>query len=149
VKGRRGTIRDLISIQERVNRLFEDVLVDMESTGEGGSVSWSPRVDIYETDDEFVVNAELPGVNEKALDIKVEGNTLVIKGYRPHVHGMSSEESGGRYHMVERTYGAFKRSFLLPEGVDAAGITAMLRDGVLTIVLPKRSKEPAKNIRID
>jgi len=118
MKGKRETIKNLISIQERVNRLFEDVLVDMEATGEGRSVSWSPRVDIYETEDEFVVNAELPGVKEKNLDIKVEGNALVIKGYRPHLHDLSSEESEGKYHMVECTYGAFKRSFLLPESVD-------------------------------
>jgi len=149
VRGKKGTIRDLISIQERVNRLFEDVLVEMESTGEGGSVSWSPRVDIYETDEEFVVNAEIPGVNEKGLDIKVEGNTLVIKGYRPHVHALSPEEGGGKYHMVECSYGAFKRSFLLPEGVDAGAITATLRDGILRVVLPKRSRETARNIRID
>jgi len=147
VKDKRETIRDLISIQERVNRLFEDVLVDMD--GEGRSVSWSPRVDIYETGDDFVVNAELPGVTEKNLDIKVEGNTLVIKGYRPNLHGLSSEGSGGRYHMVECTYGAFKRSFLLPESIDADRITAMLKDGILKIVLPKKSRDIVRNIRID
>ncbi len=149
MKGKRETIKDLISIQERVNRLFEDVLVDMEETGEGRSVSWSPRVDIYETEDEFVVNAELPGVKEKNLDIKVEGNALVIKGYRPHLHDLSSEETRGKYHMVECTYGAFKRSFLLPESVDSGRITAMLKDGILRIVLPKKSRDVAKNIRID
>jgi len=149
MKGKRETIKDLISIQERVNRLFEDVLVDMEATGEGRSVSWSPRVDIYETEDEFVVNAELPGVIEKNLDIKVEGNALVIKGYRPHLHDLSSEESEGKYHMVECTYGAFKRSFLLPESVDAGKITAMLKDGILRIVLPRKSRDIAQNIRID
>ncbi len=149
MKGKRETIKNLISIQERVNRLFEDVLVDMEETGEGRSVSWSPRVDIYETEDEFVVNAELPGVIEKNLDIKVEGNALVIKGYRPHLHDLSSEESEGKYHMVECTYGAFKRSFLLPESVDSGKITAMLKDGILRIVLPKKSRDVAKNIRID
>jgi len=149
MKGKRETIKNLISIQERVNRLFEDVLVDMEETGEGRSFSWSPRVDIYETEDEFVVNAELPGVKEKNLDIKVEGNALVIKGYRPHLHDLSSEESEGKYHMVECTYGAFKRSFLLPESVDSGKITAMLKDGILRIVLPKKSRDVAKNIRID
>ncbi|VAX29017.1 hypothetical protein MNBD_NITROSPIRAE02-1205 [hydrothermal vent metagenome] len=149
MKGKRETIRDLISIQERVNRLFEDVLVDIEATGEGSSVSWSPRVDIYETEDEFIVNAELPGVKEKDLDIKVEGNALVIKGYRPHLHGFSSEEPGGKYHMVECTYGTFKRSFLLPESVDAGKITAMLKDGILRIVLPKKAGDTVQNIRID
>ncbi len=149
MKGKRETIKDLISIQERVNRLFEDVFVDAEATGEGQSVSWSPRVDIYETEDEFVVNAELPGVKEKSLDIKVEGNALVIKGYRPHLHDLSSEERGGKYHMVECTYGAFKRSFLLPESVDAGKITAMLKDGILRIALPKKSRDIAQNIRID
>ncbi|VAX29225.1 hypothetical protein MNBD_NITROSPIRAE03-2066 [hydrothermal vent metagenome] len=149
MKGKRETIKDLISIQERVNKLFEDVLVDMEATGEGRSVSWSPCVDIYETEDDFVVNAELPGVKEKNLDIKVEGNALVIKGYRPHLHDLSSEETDGKYHMVECTYGAFKRSFLLPESVDSGKITAMLKDGILRVILPKKSRDIAKNIRID
>ncbi|GMT47172.1 MAG: hypothetical protein IEMM0007_0738 [bacterium] len=149
MKGKRETIKDLISIQERVNKLFEDVLVDMEATGEGRSVSWSPRVDIYETEDEFVVNAELPGVKEKDMDIKVEGNALVIKGYRPHLHDLSSEETDGKYHMVECTYGTFKRSFLLPESVDAGKITAMLKDGILRIVLPKKAGDTVQNIRID
>ncbi|MEC4684453.1 MAG: Hsp20/alpha crystallin family protein [Nitrospirota bacterium] len=149
MKGKRETIKNLISIQERVNRLFEDVFADTEAAGEGQSVSWSPRVDIYETGDEFVVNAELPGVKEKNLDIKVEGNALVIKGYRPHIHDLSSEETGGKYHMVECTYGAFKRSFLLPESVDAGKITALLKDGILRIVLQKKSRDIAQNIRID
>ncbi|HEC98608.1 MAG TPA: Hsp20/alpha crystallin family protein [Nitrospirae bacterium] len=150
MKGKRETIRNLISIQERVNKLFEDVLVDIEATGPGQAVSWSPRVDIYETEDEFVVNAELPGVIEKNLDIKVEGNALVIKGYRPHLHGLSSEDIEGKHHMVECTSGTFKRSFLLPESVDSGKITAILKDGILKIVLAKKSSDIVKkNIRID
>ena len=120
MKDRWETIKDLISIQERVNKLFEDVLVNREMTEEGKSVSWSPRVDIYETEEDFVVNAELPGVKQEALDIKVEGDTLVIKGYRPF-HGSSSGRSAGKYHRIECTYGAFKRFFTLPESVDEIG----------------------------
>ncbi len=134
-----------MSIHERVNKLFEDVLVDRAATREGESVSWSPRVDIYETPREFVVNAEIPGVKQKDLDIKVEGDTLVIRGYRPHLHALSS----GQYHMMECTYGVFKRSFPLPASVDAGEITATLRDGVLKIVLPKKAEVMPKQIRID
>jgi HSP20 family protein len=137
--------RDLFSIQERVNRLFDDAL----GTGEkGGDVSqagtWSPAVDIYETETEFLVKAEIPEVKQSEIDIRVKGNTLSIEGERrPH----RSMREG--YHRVERVYGRFQRSFLLPGSVDQEKITATLKDGILKIVVPKKEETVKTHIEID
>jgi HSP20 family protein len=142
------TFKDLFSIQERVNKLFEDVM------GEGGvketesSVSWSPRVDIYETEEGYAVNAELPGVCQDDLDIKVEGNSLSIKGYRP-LHNRTFHEEVDKYHRIECCYGYFRRTFVLPRSVDSSRITAALKDGVLTVDLPKMIETAPRKIEIE
>ncbi len=139
------TLKDLLSIQERVNRLFDDVMSESEGTKE--SISWCPKVDVYETDNEFVVNAEVPGVTQDNLNIKIDGNVLVIKGYRP-LYGAFADIPGN-YHRIECSYGGFQRSFLLPEGVDSTGIKASLKDGILQIVLPKKKESVIRQIRIE
>jgi HSP20 family protein len=124
--------KDLLSIQERVNRLFED------ATGSGGQDplaggTWSPVVDICETETEYLVRAEVPEVKRSDIDIRVRGNTLTIEGERKlRRTGMEG------YHRLERVYGRFQRSFLLPGSVDQDSITALLKDGILKIVLPKK-----------
>ena len=136
--------RDLLSIQERVNRLFEDALGGENTSDLTLAGTWSPAVDIYETETEFLVKAELPEVKESEIDIRVKGNTLSIEGERkPH------RPMGEGYHRVERVYGRFQRSFLLPGSVDQERIAATLRDGILKIVLPKREETVKKHIEID
>jgi len=137
--------RDLLSIQERVNRLFEDALGAGENRGDVTLAgTWSPAVDIYETETEFLVKAEIPEVKQAEIDIRVKGNTLSIEGERrPH----RSMREG--YHRVERVYGRFQRSFLLPGSVDQERIAATLRDGILKIVLPKKEETVKKHIEID
>ena len=138
-------LKDLLSIQERVNRLFEDALGAGKDTGDGTLAgTWSPAVDIYETETEFLVKAEIPDVKESEIDIRVKGNTLNIEGERkPH------RPMGEGYHRVERVYGRFQRSFLLPGSVDQERIAATLKDGILRIVLPKREEAARKQIEID
>lgn len=132
-------LRDIFALQARVNRLFEDVSAP---PGERYADVWTPAVDIYETAGEFVVKAELPDLREEDIAITVEDNLLRISGERP------SAREGKRYHQMERYCGAFSRSFMLPAIVDRENIKATLKDGILNIVLPKKSSAAPKHIEI-
>jgi len=123
--------KDLLSIQERVNRLFENAVGSGEETTSGGT--WSPAMDVCETETEYLVRAELPEVERSDIDIRIRGNTLTIEGERK-LHRTVMEG----YHRLERIYGRFRRSFLLPGSLDQDSITASLKDGILKIVLPKK-----------
>jgi HSP20 family protein len=135
-------VKDLISIQERVNKLFDDIMEKEED----GSIrkTWSPHVDIYETDDEFVVKAELPEVRRNDVEIKIEDNVLTIRGERK----FQKDISRNNFHRVERKYGLFRRSFRLPAAVNQEEISADLKDGVLQVVLKKRPEPGSKRIDI-
>jgi|Deesub1362A_J573_1020465.scaffolds.fasta_scaffold39457_2 HSP20 family protein len=135
MKGRKDIGKDLSSFHERGNRLFEDVLSDCGVVS-NETVSWYPRVDVYETEKDFVVKAELPGITDKGIEIRVEDNILIIKGYR--VLYSEAIKKPGKYHRLECSCGLFQRSFLIPETVDTENINATIRDGVLKIVLPKK-----------
>jgi HSP20 family protein len=106
--------------------------------------SWAPAVDIYETDKEISMKAELPGMQEKDIDIKVEDNVLSISGERR----MEKEIKEENYHRIERAYGSFNRSFTLPRTVDRDAIKAAYKDGVLTVTLPKKEEVKPKQIKI-
>lgn len=130
---------DPFSLRERINKLFE---VSQTSKGMTDSPTWVPVVDIYETPEEFVVKAELPEVTESSLNITLEGNILRISGERKfHCEGKS-------YYQVERAYGTFSRSFHLPSDADQDNIRAVLNDGILKIVLPKKVKDFPRHIEI-
>lgn len=137
-------LRDLLSIKERVNRLFEDT---MTTVGGGHDLVspglWSPVVDIYETENEFIVEAEVPDVKQTDIDIRVDDNTLVLEGERKPQRAVMEG-----YHRIERAYGRFQRSFLLPRSVDREHIKASLKDGVLKIILSKREETAARQIEI-
>lgn len=137
-------IRDLFSVHERMNRLFEDALANGLSGEALKSLGvWSPSVDICETEHEFLVQAEVPAVKKSDIDVRMRGNTLTIEGERKP---QSARNEG--YHRIERAYGRFQRSFPLPGHVDQAGITATLRDGILKIVVPKKGEPLKKQIEI-
>jgi HSP20 family protein len=108
------------------------------------STSWNPSVDVFETEHEVVFKAELPGMNTKDIDVRLENNVLTLKGER-HFEKETKEEN---YHRVEREYGTFSRSFALPTVVNADKVTAEYKDGVLKIVLPKKEEVTAKPITI-
>lgn len=131
--------KDTFTLRERVNRLFEQVA---PRAGEVKTGVWVPAVDIYETDDAFVVNAELPEVAEADIDVVVEDNILKITGER------KSRKEGKSYFQIERYYGSFSRSFVLPAIVDKNDIRATLRDGILNVILPKISEELPRHIEI-
>jgi len=140
--------RDLVSLQDRMNRLFEDSFRGAgRATGEedwalGGS--WAPAVDIFEQGGDIVLKAELPGVDAKDVDIRVENNTLTLRGERK----FDSEVKRESYHRVERAYGTFSRSFTLPTVVDTEKIKAEYKDGVLRVTLPQKEEAKPKQISI-
>ena len=136
--------KDLFSVHERMNRLFENTVAggkdsrDPVSTG-----AWSPAVDVYETEEEFIVEAEIPEVERPDVDIKVENDTLTIEGERK----LNNTVMEG-YHRIERNYGRFSRSFVLSGSVDKDSIKASLKDGVLRIILPKKGRTVSRKIQI-
>ena len=137
--------RDLISIQDRMNRLFEQTL--SRSRGEEGAAAatWTPAVDIYETVDTIVIKADLPGVVREDIEIQVDDNTLTLKGERRFSKDVQEES----YLRIERTYGSFHRCFTLPASIRQEEIRAVCRDGVLELTLPKAEGSKPKRIAIE
>ena len=109
------------------------------------TTSWNPSVDIFETDNDVVVKAELPGMDPKTIDVRLENNVLLLKGER-HFEKETKEEN---YHRIEREYGSFSRAFSLPMAVKEDKITAEYKDGILRVVLPKKEELKPKTIKIE
>jgi HSP20 family protein len=118
------------------DRLFEDFDRGWGLTPGRAETGWAPAVDIYEDEKSIVLSADLPEMNEKDIELKVEDNHLTIKGERK----FENEEKRENYHRVEKRYGSFQRTFALPETVDADGIKAKYDKGVLKVTLPKVEK---------
>jgi HSP20 family protein len=135
--------RGATTLQDQMNRLFSDVL---DRTGEGSNLTaWAPSVDIYETEQELVVKADLPEVAAKDLDIRVENNILTIRGERKFEKKVNEEN----YLRVERSYGSFARSFTLANTVNSEAIKADYQNGVLTLSIPKREEAKPKQIKVN
>jgi HSP20 family protein len=135
--------RNLNTLQEQVNRLFDDSFARTRS-GEADLASWAPAVDVYETENELVVKADLPDMQEKDIDVRVENNTLTIRGERK----FSNEAHQDNYLRVERAYGTFTRSFSLPNVIKTEGIRAEYQNGVLSVHMPKREESKPKQVKI-
>ncbi len=135
--------RGAATLQEQVNRLFGNVLE--HSAGETNLTSWAPAVDIYETEQELVVKADLPDVDPKDLDIRVENNILTIRGERKFEKKVNEDN----YLRVERAYGAFSRSFSLANSANSEAIKADYQNGVLTLTVPKREEAKPKQIKVN
>jgi HSP20 family protein len=135
--------RGASSLQDQVNRIFSD---GFERPGdESNLTSWAPAVDIFETEHELVVKADLPDIDPKDLDIRVESNILSIRGERR----FESKVSQDRYLRVERAYGSFSRSFSLANTVNSEAIKADYQNGVLTLTVPKREEAKPKQIKVN
>jgi HSP20 family protein len=133
----------LSTLHDQVNRLFNETLFRGQAE-EPAIPTWAPSVDIYETPHELVVKADLPDVAEKDIDIRVENNLLTIRGERKFEKNVSEDN----YLRVERTYGAFSRSFSLPNTVNAEAIHAEYKNGVLTVNLPKREETKPRQVKV-
>ncbi len=136
--------RELRTMQEQMNRML-DMAWNSEFSEEMREGTWQPAVDIYEDEDSVVIKAEIPDVDQKDIDVRIEGNTLTIKGERKH----SSEIRKENYYRVERCFGQFQRSFSLPQIIDQEHIQASCDKGVLTITLPKKEEQTPKQITVE
>lgn len=124
-------------------RLFQDTVNRMLS--EPGSRPWTPPVDIYETENELVVKADLPEVNSKDVEIKIENGNLSLRGERTFTDNNGAQKG---FHRIERSYGTFVRYFTLPDTVDAEKVAARFDNGVLTITLPKKEIAKPRTIQV-
>jgi HSP20 family protein len=138
-------LQDLMVLQDRMNRLFEDATQRRTQAATGTDdefehADWTPAADIYETDTGYLIAMDLPGIDREALELDVDENRLVVKGTR--------EIEASRQQRTERPRGKFLRTFSVPPSVDQAKIAAEYKDGVLQIRLPKRSEQKPKKIDI-
>jgi HSP20 family protein len=137
--------RELATMQDRINRIFGDAYTrryddDLTQRGE-----WFPPVDIYENaNQEIVLKAELPGLAREDIDLRVENNTLTLRGERKRENEVKQEQ----YHRVERSYGAFSRSFSLPTRIDTEKVRAEFKEGVLSITLPVKAEAKPRQIEV-
>ena len=121
--------------QDTVNRLFSD---------QTATRPWAPSVDIFETDNELVLKADVPGIDQKDIDIRIENGTLTLKGERK----FEKDEKNKGFHRMERSYGSFVRCFTMPETVDTENVKADYQGGVLTVTLPKKEIAKPKAIKV-
>jgi HSP20 family protein len=124
-------------------RLFQDSVSRLFS--EPSNRPWSPAVDIFETEHELVLKADVPEIEMKDIDVQVENGTLTLKGERK----FEQEQNGRGYHRIERGYGAFVRAFTLPDSVDVDKVKAEYKSGVLTVTLSKKEVAKPKTIRVE
>jgi HSP20 family protein len=140
-----GPLRDFSNSDRQFARLFQEAFSPVAGQGEVSTRTWAPAVDIYENGDNLVLKAELPGVNPDDVEIRVEDNTLYLKGERKFDSDVKEQD----YHRVERTYGTFTRTFSLPNSIDAEKVAAEYKDGVLTLTMPKKEEAKPKTIKIN
>lgn len=140
-------LRDFAHLQNRINRVFSDAYGrDRDDDSLKTSGVWTPPVDIYQNGDhEVVLKAELPDMTREDIDVTVEKSTLTIKGEKK----FSSELKEDQFHRIERHYGAFSRSFTLPQTIDSSKVSADYRNGVLTVRLPLREEAKPRQIKVD
>jgi HSP20 family protein len=138
--------REFSTLQDRMNRLFRD-----SYNGEAGrdesltASSFAPAVDVYEDEHQVTLKIEVPGIDEKDIDVRIENNTLTVHGERK----IEKEEKEENYRRVERQYGSFTRTFTLPTTVDSEKVQANYDKGVLKIALPKKAEAKPKQIKVN
>lgn len=146
---RREDDHPLLDLRREMDRLFDDFFrgFSARETFAGTPGGFDPRVDVTETDKEFRIKAELPGMDEKDVDVTLTKDLLTLRGEKRDEH----EEKNGNYYRMERSFGSFSRSIALPGEVDQDKIAAAFRKGVLTITLPKtaRATDSRKKIKVE
>jgi HSP20 family protein len=138
--------RDMDTLQQRMNKLFEDSLARGKSTEDQFPAgAWTPAVDIFETAERVVIRADLPGIEQKNIDLRIEENTLILRGERT----FAKEENQEDFLRIERSYGSFHRTFRLPSSVDDNSVQATHDHGVLEVTLLKNEDARAKSIKVE
>ena len=139
-------LRNVSTLQERINRLFNDAFPSTTYPEDDISMStWRPSVDIYDTEHSIVINVELPGINKESISVDVKGNFLTLRGERTDDREIIEE----RYYRRERSFGTFHRVFTLPSEIDPDKIKARFKDGVLEIEIPRPEAENPKKITVN
>jgi HSP20 family protein len=137
-------LHDLIHLQDRMNRLFEDAThrraAGNESSDDFERADWHPLADVFETENDYIVALDLPGINRDVLEVDVDDNRLSVRGVR--------QADIGKQHRAECPHGKFFRTFTVPKTVDQAKVTAEYKDGVLQLRLPKRKEQKAQRVEI-
>src|SRR5260370_41719707 len=137
-------LREFSTLQDRMSRLFRETQGNSQEEPLTSS-SFAPAVDVYEDEHNVTLKIEVPGIDEKDIDVRVEGNTLTVHGERK----IEKEEKEENYRRVERQYGSFTRNFTLPTTVDSEKVSATYDKGVLKIALPKKAEAKPKQIKVN
>ena len=137
--------RELNLITDRMNRLFQDTYGTQGRGEEGITANFVPAVDIYEDEHNVTVKMEVPGIDQKDIDVRLENNTLTVRGERK----FEKDEKEENFHRIERRYGSFYRSFALPNTLDAEKVSADYENGVLKIKLAKKAEAKPKQIKVN
>jgi HSP20 family protein len=135
--------REFATLQDRINRVFRESYSG--SQDESLTSTFAPAVDVYEDEHKVSLKIEVPGIDEKDIDVRVENNTLTVHGERK----IEKEEKEENYRRVERQYGSFTRTFTLPQTVDTEKVSANYDKGVLKITLPKKAEAKPKQIKVN
>lgn len=136
MSNRQELIKKFQELHDRLHTLMEDAIVGTQPPGAGLPTHWSPAVDVFETAEEFVLTAEVPGIEREQIDLQVKDQMLLLKGQR----SLAGEVSQQVYHRLERPSGVFERRFSLSEDIDGDKVRASLNQGILTVTLPKRHR---------
>ena len=138
-------LREFVALQDRMSRLFRDPRGSDGHDEALTSTAFAPPVDVYEDEHNVTLKIEVPGIDEKDIDVRIENNTLTVHGERK----FESEEKEENYRRVERQYGSFTRTFTLPNSVDTESVSANYDKGVLKIDLPKKAEAKPKQIKVN
>ena len=137
--------REFATLQDRINRVLRESYTGSDRDDSLTTSSFSPAVDVYEDEHKVTLKIEVPGIEEKDIDVRVENNTLTVHGERK----IEKEEKEENYRRVERQYGSFTRTFTLPQTVDTENVSANYEKGVLKIALPKKAEAKPKQIKVN
>ena len=137
--------RELSTLQDRINRAFRESYTGADRDDSLTTSSFAPAVDVYEDEHQVNLKIDVPGIDEKDIDVRVENNTLTVHGERK----IEKEEKEENYRRVERQYGSFTRTFTLPTTVDSEKVSATYDKGVLKVALPKKAEAKPKQIKVN
>ncbi len=136
--------KELEDVSTRLNRIFGRPLARMGADEMMSMADWTPSADISETDTEYLIKAEIPGVKKEDVKVTIQDGVLTIQGERK----MEKEEKDKKYHRIERSYGSFTRSFRLPDDADESAVKAEFKDGLLNVTLTKSAKAKPKSVNV-
>ena len=142
-RGQWDPLTELLSVQKRMNELFESAMARTNFDTRGGFDAWTPVCDVYEAAGGLVLDLELPGMDQSEIDLRLDGDELVVEGERK----MERDQSG-EHHRVERSYGRFARRFRIPSTVDRDSVRATYSNGLLRVDLPQKGEAPLESIQL-